>query len=58
MCARSRAALQGHLHTYRFCDNVWTFFLENATFTLTLGSGTETVTVDKAKIIAVAAAAP
>jgi transcription initiation factor TFIIA small subunit len=47
---------QGHLHTYRFCDNVWTFFLENATFTLTLGSNSETVAVDKAKIIAVAAA--
>jgi hypothetical protein len=47
---------QGHLHTYRFCDNVWTFFLENATFTLTLGSHSETVAVDKAKIVAVAAA--
>ena len=23
---------QGHLHTYRFCDNVWTFILQNALF--------------------------
>ncbi|KAK4489971.1 hypothetical protein RD792_000625 [Penstemon davidsonii] len=22
----------GHLHTYRFCDNVWTFILQNAQF--------------------------
>ena len=44
------------MHTYRFCDNVWTFFLENASFTITLGSQSETVTVDKAKIVAVAAA--
>lgn len=25
-------APQGHLHTYRFCDNVWTFILQDATF--------------------------
>lgn len=23
---------QGHLHTYRFCDNVWTFILQDAVF--------------------------
>ncbi|KAK6773167.1 hypothetical protein RDI58_028405 [Solanum bulbocastanum] len=22
----------GHLHTYRFCDNVWTFILQDALF--------------------------
>ncbi|KAF6166749.1 hypothetical protein GIB67_005625 [Kingdonia uniflora] len=22
----------GHLHTYRFCDNVWTFILQDASF--------------------------
>ncbi|KAJ6930324.1 transcription initiation factor IIA subunit 2 [Populus alba x Populus x berolinensis] len=22
----------GHLHTYRFCDNVWTFILQDAMF--------------------------
>ncbi|KAG6408995.1 hypothetical protein SASPL_132023 [Salvia splendens] len=25
-----RHVLQGHLHTYRFCDNVWTFIVQNA----------------------------
>eukprot|EP00475_Leptophrys_vorax_P002533 TRINITY_DN11415_c0_g1_i1.p1 TRINITY_DN11415_c0_g1~~TRINITY_DN11415_c0_g1_i1.p1 ORF type:complete len:138 (+),score=24.29 TRINITY_DN11415_c0_g1_i1:212-625(+) len=29
---RSRASFNGALHTYRNCDNVWTFFLENVTF--------------------------
>ena len=24
--------MQGHLHTYRFCDNVWTFILQDASF--------------------------
>ncbi|KAK4374369.1 hypothetical protein RND71_005046 [Anisodus tanguticus] len=24
--------LEGHLHTYRFCDNVWTFILQDAVF--------------------------
>ncbi|CAN1185313.1 Transcription initiation factor IIA subunit 2, partial [Linum perenne] len=24
--------IQGHLHTYRFCDNVWTFILQDALF--------------------------
>ncbi|KAG5064003.1 hypothetical protein JHK85_005186 [Glycine max] len=24
--------LNGHLHTYRFCDNVWTFILQDALF--------------------------
>ncbi|KAK6136931.1 hypothetical protein DH2020_029337 [Rehmannia glutinosa] len=28
----SPSLLQGHLHTYRFCDNVWTFILHNAQF--------------------------
>ncbi|TYJ35367.1 hypothetical protein E1A91_A05G232400v1 [Gossypium mustelinum] len=23
---------KGHLHTYRFCDNVWTFILQDALF--------------------------
>ena len=45
---------QGNLENYRFVDNVWTFFLENATVTFTLGGQTDTVTVDKAKIVSVA----
>merc|ERR1712226_442280 len=30
---RSKLAVKGDLHTYRFCDNVWTFILNNAEFT-------------------------
>ncbi|MQL85139.1 hypothetical protein Taro_017664 [Colocasia esculenta] len=29
---KSKVSIKGHLHTYRFCDNVWTFILQNATF--------------------------
>ncbi|GLU16058.1 hypothetical protein SLE2022_325080 [Rubroshorea leprosula] len=29
---KSKVTLKGHLHTYRFCDNVWTFILHNASF--------------------------
>ncbi|XAR52738.1 hypothetical protein NMG60_11020959 [Bertholletia excelsa] len=29
---KSKVSIKGHLHTYRFCDNVWTFILHNATF--------------------------
>ncbi|XP_028782640.1 transcription initiation factor IIA subunit 2 isoform X2 [Neltuma alba] len=27
---KSKVSMQGHLHTYRFCDNVWTFILQDA----------------------------
>ncbi|KAH7366455.1 hypothetical protein KP509_18G079100 [Ceratopteris richardii] len=29
---KSAVFFKGHLHTYRFYDNIWTFLLENATF--------------------------
>ncbi|KAK4758354.1 hypothetical protein SAY87_019655 [Trapa incisa] len=29
---KSKVSIKGHLHTYRFCDNVWTFILQNAIF--------------------------
>lgn len=29
---KSKVTIKGHLHTYRFCDNVWTFILQNALF--------------------------
>lgn len=44
----TRTLIKGHLHTYRFCDDVWTFIIENASFRL----DSETVTVDKVKIVA------
>ncbi|KNA04783.1 hypothetical protein SOVF_196550 [Spinacia oleracea] len=29
---RAKVTIKGHLHTYRFCDNVWTFILQGALF--------------------------
>ncbi|KAJ3683305.1 hypothetical protein LUZ60_013532 [Juncus effusus] len=29
---KSKVTIKGHLHTYRFCDNVWTFILQDAAF--------------------------
>ena len=40
--------LQGHLHTYRFCDNVWTFILTDAQFK----NEETTEQVGKVKIVA------
>ncbi|PUZ74894.1 hypothetical protein GQ55_1G102900 [Panicum hallii var. hallii] len=39
---------KGHLHTYRFCDNVWTFILTDATFK----SEEISETLSKVKIVA------
>ncbi|XP_073269637.1 transcription initiation factor IIA subunit 2-like [Primulina huaijiensis] len=45
---KSKVSIKGHLHTYRFCDNVWTFILQNAQ--LKSDEGQETV--DLVKIVA------
>lgn len=39
---------QGSLNTYRFCDNVWTFVLNDVEFR----EVTDLVKVDKVKIVA------
>lgn len=31
---RARVTFKGHLHTYRLCDDVWTFIVENCVFRL------------------------
>mmetsp|Transcript_48396 Transcript_48396/g.90106 ORF Transcript_48396/g.90106 Transcript_48396/m.90106 type:complete len:115 (+) Transcript_48396:53-397(+) len=50
---KSKFNFKGHLHTYRFCDNVWTFILEDAEFKATTpGGATEIINVDKVKIVA------
>lgn len=41
--------LQGHLHTYRLCDDVWTFIVKDASFKM---ESNEMVTAPKIKIIA------
>lgn len=40
---------QGHLRTYRLCDDVWTFIVKNPQFKM---ESNEMVTADKIKIIA------
>ncbi|XP_051132443.1 transcription initiation factor IIA subunit 2-like [Andrographis paniculata] len=46
--AKSKISIKGHLHTYRYCDNVWTFLLQNAQ--LKSEEGQETV--ESLKIVA------
>lgn len=41
--------VQGHLDTYRFCDEVWTFLIKDVTFKMENSS--QTVTADKVKIV-------
>ena len=45
---KNRITFKGHLNTYRFCDNVWTFVLEDVDFR----EMQETIKVDKVKIVA------
>ncbi|XP_065070359.1 transcription initiation factor IIA subunit 2-like [Rhopilema esculentum] len=45
---KNRITFKGHLNTYRFCDNVWTFVLEDVQFR-ELG---EMVKVEKVKVVA------
>ncbi|CAN6344947.1 unnamed protein product, partial [Urochloa humidicola] len=45
---KSKVNIKGHLHTYRFCDNVWTFILTDASFK----NEETTEQVGKVKIVA------
>ncbi|XP_041460391.1 transcription initiation factor IIA subunit 2-like [Lytechinus variegatus] len=45
---KNKISFKGHLNTYRFCDNVWTFVLNDVDF-----RNGDFVTVDKVKIVAV-----
>ncbi|XP_062232227.1 transcription initiation factor IIA subunit 2-like [Phragmites australis] len=45
---KSKVTIKGHLHTYRFCDNVWTFLLTDAAFK----SEEMSETLSKVKIVA------
>lgn len=40
---------QGHLDTYRFCDEVWTFIIKDIKFKL---ENAQQLDVDKVKIVA------
>ena len=46
--AKNRVSFKGKLNTYRFCDNVWTFVLNDVEFK----EVHELATVDKVKIVA------
>ncbi|KAG9297125.1 hypothetical protein G9A89_019406 [Geosiphon pyriformis] len=46
----------GHLHTYRFCDEVWTFIIEKPNFRV--DNNNEQVHVEKIKIVACNAKKP
>ena len=45
---RNRVNFSGSLNTYRFCDNVWTFVLNDVEFR----EVTKLIKVDKVKIVA------
>ncbi|KAK9463785.1 transcription initiation factor IIA, gamma subunit-domain-containing protein [Lipomyces oligophaga] len=45
----ARLTFKGHLDTYRFCDDVWTFIIKDMKFKM---EGNEPVVGDKIKIVA------
>jgi len=45
---KARLSFKGHLDTYRFCDEVWTFLIKDVTFKM---ENNQSVTVDKVKIV-------
>ncbi|CUM63695.1 uncharacterized protein PRCAT00001279001 [Priceomyces carsonii] len=57
--AKSKLTFKGDLHTYGFCDDVWTFSIKNASIKLSdaTNSGGDTlgdneISIDKFKIVA------
>jgi transcription initiation factor TFIIA small subunit len=46
---KTRLSLKGHLHTYRCCDDVWTFIVRDIQFKMDDG---ELVNAEKIKIVA------
>lgn len=50
---KTKTTFKGDLHSYRFCDNVWTFVLNDATFdAVGLGGQKESILVKSVKIVA------
>ena len=50
---KTKSTVKGNRDTYRFCDNVWTFILDDVTFTVTGPGGfKDAAHVDKLKIVA------
>ncbi|THH32575.1 hypothetical protein EUX98_g1624 [Antrodiella citrinella] len=46
---KTKTNLKGHLHTYRLCDDVWTFIVKNPSFKM---ESNEMVSAPKIKIVA------
>ncbi|KAK6515657.1 Transcription initiation factor IIA small chain (TFIIA 13.5 kDa subunit) [Arthrobotrys conoides] len=44
----AKLSFKGHLDTYRFCDEVWTFLIKDVTFKL---DNSQTVHSDRVKIV-------
>jgi len=53
---KARLTFKGHLDTYRFCDEVWTFLIKDVTFKMENSS--QTVQADKVKIVSCNAKRP
>lgn len=53
---KSKISFKGNLHTYRFCDDVWTFIIKNVSIKMTDISSNDIndseLLVDKFKIVA------
>ncbi|OMP86367.1 Transcription initiation factor IIA subunit 2 [Diplodia seriata] len=45
---KARMSFKGHLDTYRFCDDVWTFIIKDITFKM---DNSQSLTADKIKIV-------
>ena len=48
-CLLTELLVEGHLDTYRFCDEVWTFMLKDVNFRL---DNQNQIPADKIKIVA------
>ncbi|KAF2083733.1 transcription initiation factor IIA, gamma subunit [Saccharata proteae CBS 121410] len=45
---KARLTFKGHLDTYRFCDDVWTFIIKDINFKM---DNSQNLTADKIKIV-------
>jgi len=52
---RSRMSFKGHLDTYRFCDDVWTFIIKDINFKL---DNSQQVHSDRIKIVSCSSKRP
>ncbi|KAL7269330.1 Transcription initiation factor IIA subunit 2 [Rhizina undulata] len=48
---KANLTFKGHLDTYRFCDEVWTFLIKDVTFKFQSQGPNNSVTADKVKIV-------